>query len=101
MQHKYLRYSDLLIRKNFTKIEQKRFILKAIIHDLRLSKKIRDVASNELMKFKHNTYLTQAKNRCLFTNRSRWVIRKFKVSRMQFKKMASKGLLEGVKKSSW
>ncbi len=40
-------------------------------------------------------------NRCKITGRPKGYIRQFGVSRIQFREMASKGLIPGVKKTSW
>ncbi len=40
-------------------------------------------------------------NRCKLTGRPKGYIRQFGVSRIQFREMASAGLIPGVKKSSW
>lgn len=40
-------------------------------------------------------------NRCKLTGRPKGYIRQFGISRIQFREMASKGLIPGVKKTSW
>lgn len=40
-------------------------------------------------------------NRCKLTGRPKGYIRVFGLSRIQFREMASKGLIPGVKKASW
>lgn len=40
-------------------------------------------------------------NRCLLTGRPKGYIRFFGLSRIQFREMASKGLIPGVRKASW
>ena len=40
-------------------------------------------------------------SRCLLTNRSKSIYRKFHISRIQFRLFALKGLLGGVRKGSW
>jgi len=40
-------------------------------------------------------------NRCEVTGRRRAFIRRFKVSRLTFRELASQGLIPGVTKSSW
>ena len=40
-------------------------------------------------------------NRCKITGRPKGYIRQFGISRIQFREMASKGLIPGVKKASW
>lgn len=41
------------------------------------------------------------RNRCQITGRPRGYMRIFGISRIQFREMASKGLIPGVKKASW
>jgi small subunit ribosomal protein S14 len=40
-------------------------------------------------------------NRCMITGRPKGYIRQFGISRIQFREMASKGLIPGVRKASW
>ncbi|MEG1574037.1 MAG: 30S ribosomal protein S14 [Bacteroidales bacterium] len=40
-------------------------------------------------------------NRCSLTGRPKGYMRQFGVSRIQFREMASQGLIPGVKKASW
>lgn len=40
-------------------------------------------------------------NRCAITGRPKGFIRQFGISRIQFREMASNGLIPGVKKASW
>ena len=40
-------------------------------------------------------------NRCSMTGRPKGFMRQFGISRIQFREMASKGLIPGVKKASW
>jgi len=40
-------------------------------------------------------------NRCQVTGRRRAFIRRFKISRLTFRELASQGLIPGVTKSSW
>jgi small subunit ribosomal protein S14 len=44
---------------------------------------------------------TRLVNRCAFTGRRRAFIRRFKLSRISFRELASAGMLPGVTKSSW
>ncbi len=48
-----------------------------------------------------NASPTRLVNRCGLTGRRRAFIRRFKVSRIQFREMALQGLIPGVTKSSW
>lgn len=40
-------------------------------------------------------------NRCKITGRPKGYMRQFGISRIQFREMASKGLIPGVRKASW
>ena len=40
-------------------------------------------------------------NRCKITGRPKGYIRQFGLSRIQFREMASKGLIPGIRKASW
>jgi small subunit ribosomal protein S14 len=40
-------------------------------------------------------------NRCKISGRPKGYMRQFGISRIEFREMASKGLIPGVKKSSW
>jgi small subunit ribosomal protein S14 len=44
---------------------------------------------------------TRIRNRCEVTGRSRGFYRKFKMSRLSFRQLASNGLIPGVTKASW
>ncbi|HBG37600.1 MAG TPA: type Z 30S ribosomal protein S14 [Treponemataceae bacterium] len=46
-------------------------------------------------------YSTRKYNRCLVCGRPRGYLRKYKMCRVCFRKLASEGLIPGVTKSSW
>ena len=48
-----------------------------------------------------NASPVRMRNRCKITGRSRGYMRQFGLSRIQFREMASQGLIPGVKKASW
>lgn len=48
-----------------------------------------------------NASPTRLVNRCEVTGRRRGYLRRFKMSRIAFRELASKGLIPGVTKSSW
>ena len=50
---------------------------------------------------KPKKYKTRAYNRCLICGRPRGYMRKFKMCRLCFRKLASEGQIPGVTKSSW
>jgi len=87
----------LLVAKN----ELKRLQYKAISQDRNLMPKVRLHAALCLNKLKRNSTLTRIKNRCVITGRARSVYLKYKMSRIVFRELASRGDLIGVTKSSW
>ncbi|MBO7597765.1 MAG: 30S ribosomal protein S14 [Bacteroidales bacterium] len=54
-----------------------------------------------LQKLPRNSNPIRLHNRCKLTGRPRGYMRLFGISRIQFREMASNGLLPGVKKASW
>ena len=54
-----------------------------------------------LQKLPRNSSPVRFKNRCAVTGRSRGYMRYFGLSRIQFREMARRGEIPGVKKSSW
>lgn len=54
-----------------------------------------------LSKLPRNSNPIRMHNRCKMTGRPKGYMRLFGVSRIQFREMASKGLIPGVKKASW
>ena len=55
----------------------------------------------KLARLPRNSSPTRVCNRCVITGRPRGFMRKFGVSRITFRELASKGLIPGVTKSSW
>lgn len=54
-----------------------------------------------LAKLPKNSNPIRLHNRCSLTGRPKGYIRIFGISRIQFREMASKGLIPGVTKASW
>ena len=48
-----------------------------------------------------NSHPTRVRNRCALTGRARGNYRKFGISRLMFRELASQGMIPGVTKSSW
>jgi len=55
----------------------------------------------ELQKLPLNSSYVRYRNRCKLTGRPRGYIRQFGISRINFREMASNGLIPGIKKASW
>ena len=54
-----------------------------------------------LQKLPKNASPVRLHNRCKITGRPKGYMRQFGISRIQFREMASKGLIPGVRKASW
>ena len=59
------------------------------------------VAARKLQSIPRNANPIRLHNRCKITGRPKGYIRQFGISRIQFREMASAGLIPGVKKASW
>ena len=58
-------------------------------------------AQRKLTKLPRNSSAVRLRNRCSITGRPRAYIRKYGVSRITFRELASQGKIPGVTKSSW
>ena len=54
-----------------------------------------------LSRLPKNSSKVRLHNRCKITGRPKGYIRQFGISRIQFREMASAGLIPGIKKASW
>jgi small subunit ribosomal protein S14 len=79
----------------------KRKELKERANNVNLSIEERDLARVGLNKLPRNASPIRLRNRCQLTGRPRGFLRKFKLSRITFREMASLGLIPGVTKASW
>ena len=61
----------------------------------------KEAAVVALQKLPPNSNPIRLHNRCKLTGRPKGYMRVFGISRINFREMASKGLIPGVKKSSW
>jgi small subunit ribosomal protein S14 len=58
-------------------------------------------AAQKLQSIPRNANPIRLHNRCKLTGRPKGYIRLFGISRIQFREMASSGLIPGIKKASW
>ncbi|MCM1293522.1 MAG: 30S ribosomal protein S14 [Bacteroides sp.] len=58
-------------------------------------------AAQKLQSLPKNSNPIRVHNRCTITGRPKGYMRQFGLSRIQFREMASAGLIPGVKKASW
>ena len=89
-------------RKNLTeKFSEKRKKIKDQLKKQDLSFEDAMELRKKLQKLPLNSSPTRRRNRCTLTGRPRGVYRKFKLSRIAFRELASKGHIPGITKSSW
>jgi small subunit ribosomal protein S14 len=79
----------------------KRARLKAIADDKKVDQEERFAARLKLAELPRNSSPTRIRNRCELTGRPRSVYRKFKLSRIALRELASTGQIPGMVKSSW
>jgi small subunit ribosomal protein S14 len=79
----------------------KRARLKATASDKELPPEERFAARLKLAEMPRNSSSTRLKNRCELTGRPRGYYRKFKLSRIALRELASLGQIPGMVKSSW
>jgi small subunit ribosomal protein S14 len=79
----------------------KRKRLKAIANDESLPSEDRFAARLKLAEMPRNSAATRIRNRCELTGRPRGTYRKFKLSRIALRELASTGQIPGMVKSSW
>ena len=80
---------------------EKRRQLKTIAADTSRPPEERFAARLKLAKLPRNGSATRVRNRCLLTGRPRGYYRKFRMSRIAVRDLASAGQIPGMMKSSW
>ena len=86
--------------KMVAKYAEKRAALKKIINTTDDPAEAYE-AAQKLQAIPRNANPIRLHNRCKLTGRPKGYIRLFGLSRIQFREMASSGLIPGVKKASW
>lgn len=88
-------------RKMAEKYAKVRKELKKKIIDESISDEERFEAMEKLQKLPRNSSPIRVRNRCAVTGRPRGFYRDFKLSRLEFRRLALKGMIPGITKSSW
>lgn len=83
------------------RLAAKRARLKAAASDKESAPEERFAATLKLAQMPRNSSATRIKNRCELTGRPRSYYRKFKLSRIALRELASSGQIPGMVKSSW
>ena len=86
--------------KLIARFAEKRAALKKVIATSKDAAE-RYEAARALQAIPKNACPIRLHNRCKVTGRPKGYIRQFGISRIQFREMASAGLIPGVKKASW
>jgi small subunit ribosomal protein S14 len=96
-----------MIQRNLNRVKKvekyaaKRAELKRILADPETSDEEFYVAQKKLTKLPRNSSRVRLRNRCAITGRPRAFLRKFGLSRITFRELATQGRIPGVTKSSW
>jgi len=95
------RLKDKKFRLGLKNAEQKNLAIYFLLRHAGLEGGLKIFILRKFLRFNKRNFLSQPKNRCVFSLRSRSPLRFFRLSRIIFRSAASSGLLLGVKKSSW
>jgi small subunit ribosomal protein S14 len=101
MARKGLLETNLRRQKLVKSYSNKRQSLKAILMSKETSMEEKFVAQTKMAQLPRNSSKVRVRNRCELTGRPRGFYRRFKLSRITLRELASFGMLPGVKKSSW
>ena len=85
----------------YEKYKKKHDSLLKLANNKKLSPDEQFQARLKLAKIPRNASKVRIRNRCVLTGRGRGVHRKFKLSRIAFRELASIGQIPGITKSSW
>ncbi len=88
-------------RRIAKKYSGRRARLLAIANDRTQPQEERFAARLKLAELPRNSAPTRIRNRCELTGRPRGFYRKFKISRIALRELASNGMIPGMVKSSW
>ncbi len=84
-----------------TQYATKREALKKVIYDRDAAPEERFQATLKLAEMPRNSSKVRLRNRCGLTGRPRGYYRKFKMCRIELRRLASLGKIPGMVKSSW
>ena len=90
-----------MVRKLVKQFAGKREELKAIANDESLPLEERFEARLKLAELPRNSSKVRIRNRCELSGRPRATYRKFKLSRIALRELASTGQIPGMVKASW
>ncbi len=88
-------------RRMVERYAEKRAALRAIVRDRSQPAEARFAAQLKLAKLPRNSARVRVRNRCGLSGRPRGNYRKFNLSRIALRELASQGQVPGMVKSSW
>ena len=88
-------------RRLVTQYAKRRAALRAEVRDVSLAPDERFAASLKLAAMPRNGAKVRLRNRCELSGRPRGYYRKFRLSRIALRELASRGQVPGVVKASW
>lgn len=88
-------------REETKKYANRRVKLKAVIMNRLAPAEDRFVATLKLAMLPRNSAASRIRNRCAISGRARGYYRKFNMSRIALRDLASRGLIPGITKASW
>jgi len=92
-------YRDSLVRENYNKKELRFLELKYWLRELKNEDSMKSYIYYKFLKwFKVTMSITRIRNYCIKTGRSRWILRRFLISRICFKEYMRSGKLQGIRK---
>lgn len=104
----HTKIKDLKIRKGYYRNEKKHlvntFLFKNIITKINLNNFDAFLKKKIILKCiqkKQLRFKTRSVRRCVYTNRSRGVLREFKISRSLLRELMGFGFIPGSKKAAW
>ena len=92
-------YLDKKKRNLNVKFDNKRFVLKSLYKNVKISKANRLSSISKISDKKYSS--SNLVSRCIFTGQKKKINNYFHVSRLSFLKLARNGFISGIKKSTW
>jgi small subunit ribosomal protein S14 len=94
-------YKNIHRREASKKYASRRQKFKAVIMNRLAPAEERFAATLKLAMLPRNSAASRVRNRCAISGRARGYYRKFNMSRIALRDLASRGLIPGVTKASW
>ena len=88
-------------RKLFAENETQRLQLRVIKKSDILPVAVKEKAKEDLAKMPYDSCIVRLVNRCTLTDRGRGLVGRYRISRIEFREFADKGLICGMTKSCW